>query len=227
MKKSTKRIIQGVVLSIGLIASLATFAEPSSNVAWDSATRNIIKNADIKKGKEAAKVCNSCHGVSGEEEMEGNFPSLAGQRAEYHYKQMMDYRDNKRNHGIMQNFATTLDKQTIANLAVWYASQKLPLATVEKATPASIRLAIRGDGTRLIPPCAGCHGAKGEGSIVDIPALAGMNPNYFVTIMQQFKVGTRANDIYNRMRLISAALTDQEIEELADYYASIGTPDAE
>jgi cytochrome c553 len=27
------------------------------------------------------------------------------------------------------------------------------------------------------------------------------------------------------MRIIASALTDQEIDELADYYASIGTPE--
>lgn len=225
MRNTMKRNIKLLALSMGLVACMNVFAEPSSNVVWDSETRAMLKNADIEAGKTEAKVCNSCHGSSGKSEVDPNVPSLAGQVAEYHYKQMMDYRDNKRNHGIMQNFASSLDNQTIANLAVWYASMDLPVASVETATPEAEKLATKGDGTRLVPPCAGCHGDKGQGSIVDVPALAGMNPNYFITIMEQFKAGTRANDIYNRMRLIAASLTTEEIQGLADYYASIGTHD--
>ena len=225
MRNTMKRNIKLLALSMGLVACMNAFAEPSSNVVWDAETRAMIKNADIEAGHEASKVCNSCHGSSGKSDVDPNVPSLAGQVAEYQYKQMMDYRDNKRNHGIMQNFASSLDKQAIANLAVWYASLELPVASVETATPEAEKLATRGDGTRLIPPCAGCHGQEGQGSIVDVPALAGMNPNYFVTIMDQFAAGTRANDIYNRMRLIASALTSEEIEGLADYYASIGVPD--
>ena len=35
-----------------------------------------------------------------------------------------------------------------------------------------------------------------------------------------FKEGDRSNDVYSRMRLIAEALTDEEIEALAAYYAA-------
>lgn len=38
--------------------------------------------------------------------------------------------------------------------------------------------------------------------------------------MLAFKEGDRTNDIYSRMRYVSEALTEAEIEALADYYAS-------
>lgn len=219
-------LLTALVLGLGVSLGVTdvAFSAASSNVVWDSATRDLLKNADIEKGMETAKVCNGCHGKDGTAELEENFPYLAGQPAAATYKQMMDYKNSTRGHGIMQNFATALSREDIANVSVYYSKQALPDASVESATPAATRLATKGDGDRLIPPCGACHGMKGQGGSVDVPALAGQNPSYFVTIMQTFKAGTRANDIYNRMRIIANALTDQEINELADYYASIGTP---
>ncbi len=225
--KKIKTIVYLGIACFAFFSNHIAFSAASSNVVWNSETRALIENADIEKGKEAAKVCNGCHGKDGEAELEENFPSLAGQRAEATYKQMMDYKDSTRGHGIMQNFANAMSKQEIANVSVYYSKQALPTTKGEEPTAEAIKLATKGDGDRLIPPCAACHGDKGQGSIVDVPALAGQNPSYFVTIMQTFKSGTRANDIYNRMRIIASALTDKEIDELANYYAFIGTPEEE
>ena len=227
LQKVTQLSLFTLLALSSLLVSSSAFAAASSNVAWNSETRSLIKNADIAKGKEASKVCSGCHGKDGTAELEDNFPYLAGQPAEATYKQMMDYKDSTRGHGIMQNFATILSREEIANIAVYYSKQVLPVTNGEEPSTEATKLAIKGDGDRLIPPCAACHGDKGQGSIVDIPALAGQNPTYFVTIMQTFKSGTRANDIYNRMRLIASSLTDKEIDELAVYYSSIGTPEEE
>ncbi|HGG60439.1 MAG TPA: cytochrome c4 [Gammaproteobacteria bacterium] len=225
MNKRIVRLFQFAGLLAGLLMAGQAFSAASSNVVWNKETRALIANADVEQGAEDAKVCNGCHGKDGNAELEENFPYLAGQRAEATFKQMMDYKDATRGHGIMQNFATILTPEQIANISVYYSRQALPLASVDEATDAAIKLATQGDGDRLLPPCAACHGDKGQGSAVDIPALAGQNPSYFITIMHTFKAGTRANDLYNRMRIIASSLTDQEIEELADYYASIGTPE--
>jgi len=40
--------------------------------------------------------------------------------------------------------------------------------------------------------------------------------------MMDFKVGLRGNDVYSRMRLIAGALTKEEIEGLAAYFAAKG-----
>jgi cytochrome c553 len=111
-----------------------------------------------------------------------------------------------------------------ADIAVYYAAQPLPMATfkISQVTAAAKRLAEKGDGTRFVPPCAGCHGQNGEGSIVDVPALAGQSSSYFKLAMTEYQDDERENDIYSRMRFIAKQLTEQEINELADYYASIG-----
>ena len=212
-----------LILTGMVLMSSSVFAEPSSNIVWDSETRAMLNKADINNGKELAVVCSSCHGESGSEKLNADFPYLHGQVAAATFKQLVDFHDNTRANGIMQNFATSLSDKEKADIAVYYASLPLPAMQSSEASKAAHKLVTKGDGPRLLPPCAACHGGKGEGSIVDIPALAGQNPSYFVTTMQAFKEGTRANDIYNRMRIIASALTDEEINELALYYSSIGT----
>lgn len=221
-----------VFLSLTFFALFGSFnaaAEPSSNVAWTSETRNLIKNADLKNGKKLAKKCSKCHGVDGADEdviEEEDMPYLAGQVPHATYKQLVDYLDKTRDDKAMYKKIKNLSKEDFADLSAYYATQDLPVASVdpEDVTPEAIKLAIRGDGDRFLPPCAGCHGQNGEGAIVDVPALAGQSPTYFVTTMTAYKDEDRENDIYSRMRFIASILTEKEIEELANYYASIGLP---
>lgn len=207
---------------LGLVVAGSVVAEPSSTVVWDSATRHLVNGADPQRGAGVAETCVACHGKTGKEKLRPNFPLLAGQTATYIYKQMMDYKESRRGHGIMQNFASSMTPQEIADVAAWFQSQSLPPAKQEAVTERAVKLVGKGDGPRLLPPCAACHGRKGEGAIVDIPALAGQNTDYFVVTMQAYKSGERGNDIYNRMRLIAESLSDEEIDELAAYYAALG-----
>ena len=64
--------------------------------------------------------------------------------------------------------------------------------------------------------CISCHGEKGEG-IAPNPALAGKSEADQVKALQDFKSGARVNPMMNGM---AATLTDQDMENLAAYYAS-------
>jgi cytochrome c553 len=65
--------------------------------------------------------------------------------------------------------------------------------------------------------CAMCHGANGEGK-APTPALAGMQSGKFVQAMNDYKSGKRANGM---MKNIAGPLSDDDIENLAAYYASL------
>ncbi len=218
-----------MLCTLGFVTTISTAsAAPSSNVVWDSETRNLIKNADLENGAKVAKKCGKCHGDDGADATpieEEDTPFLAGQIAHATYKQIIDYQDKKRDDKIMLKKVKKLSKQDIADVSAFYASQTLPVSSVasDKVTAEAIKMATKGAGDRFLPPCAGCHGLNGEGSIVDVPALAGQAASYFITTMMAFKEDDRENDIYSRMRFIAQELTEKEIEELADYYASIGT----
>jgi cytochrome c553 len=49
---------------------------------------------------------------------------------------------------------------------------------------------------------------------------AGQYPEYLVYTLTEFKEGDRTNDVYSRMRYVAEALTEEEIEALAGYYAA-------
>lgn len=215
------------ILLFGMLGVSNVYAEPSSNVVWTKETRNLIKNADLENGEKLARKCSKCHGEDGADEEvleEEDTPYLHGQVAHASYKQLVDYFDKKRDSRDMYKKIKKLSKQDFADVSAYYATQDLPVASVDPSTvtEAAKKMANRGAGERFIPPCAGCHGLDGEGAIVDVPALAGQSPTYFVTTMMEYKEEDRENDIYSRMRYIAGELSEQEINELADYYASIG-----
>ena len=65
--------------------------------------------------------------------------------------------------------------------------------------------------------CAGCHGANGEGKAPN-PALGGKAESEFVQAMNDYKSGKRANAL---MKTLAGPLSDQDIANLAAYYASL------
>ena len=65
--------------------------------------------------------------------------------------------------------------------------------------------------------CAACHGAKGEG-VKPNPPLAGLPEGRFVEAMKDYKSGKRPNPV---MKSFAAPLGDQDIANLAAYYASL------
>lgn len=221
---------------VTLIAALVPFglaqASPSSNVAWTVETHKLVKRGDPKIGSEVELVetedvnaCADCHGERGAEPDRDKHPTLAGQVAHYTFKQLRDYKDGTRENRKMSEAVERLTDGQLAALAAWYAQQPIPEVEVDEDETVSedtVRLVFRGDKTRLIQPCASCHGARGEGAIIDVPAIAGQNVKYFVNTMKDYAKGKRANDLYSRMRIIAKALTRDEINELAVYYARLG-----
>ncbi|MBL1321660.1 MAG: cytochrome c4 [Methylophaga sp.] len=76
--------------------------------------------------------------------------------------------------------------------------------------------------------CAACHGADGNSPSNMFPKLAGQGEAYLVKQLIEFKDGTRENAI---MAPMVAALTEQDMADLAAYYAASkitegGTPEA-
>ena len=65
--------------------------------------------------------------------------------------------------------------------------------------------------------CAGCHGANGQG-IPPNPALAGKSEDQLLQALKDFKSGKRSNAVMNAM---TAGLSDQDMANLAAYYASL------
>ena len=219
-----------MLLLLAFIAPVVVNAEPASQIAWTPEVLNRIKNGDINKGKELAESCKSCHGDKGqgikeetrEDETLPAIPALAGQVATYTYKQLRDYLNGSRDHIQMNGVAKGLSEQDAADLAVWFNSLPAPQNKSNKQNFARAeKMVEQGDGKRILPPCFVCHGGKGQGEKMDIPALAGQQADYFTRTLLEYKNGQRHNDIYSRMRLIAQQLSEEEIRELAQYYQQI------
>lgn len=192
-------------------------AEISSFVAFDKATRAIIKSGNALRGKEKAITmrCNTCHAKNGQGDDD---VSVAGHPATYIFKQLKDFKDHKRD-GVMRKKVKKLTDKDMADFSVWYAS--LPFAKgAGVGGQVAIDLVYKGDPKRMLKPCSTCHGQNGEGGKYDSPAITGQNKDAFIEMMEAFKDGDRTNDIYSRMRLIAEVLTEKEIQALADYYAA-------
>lgn len=210
-----------IVLLMGVLSVAATpvFAEPSSLVAFDKATRALLKSGDAARGAELheSRKCTKCHGDAGIGE-EPEDVNLAGQVPSYLLKQMLDYKSQHRESRDMKKAMRKVkDEQEMADLAVYYGSLASPVAA-EKVSGNVIQLVKKGDHTRLMQSCNSCHGQRGEGDPFETPALIGQKPAYFVETLQMMRDDERTNDVYSRMRIVAKALTEEEIQALAQYY---------
>jgi len=66
--------------------------------------------------------------------------------------------------------------------------------------------------------CVACHGANGISAVDIYPNLAGQKAPYMVKQLKAFRSGERKEP---QMVPFVMALTDQDIENLAAYYASL------
>ena len=66
--------------------------------------------------------------------------------------------------------------------------------------------------------CATCHGPLGLSQLPNAPNLAGQPAIYTVEQLRNYRSGKRQNEV---MGVIAKPLTDQEIDDLAAWYASI------
>eukprot|EP01037_Dinobryon_pediforme_P014334 gene14334-14457_t len=66
--------------------------------------------------------------------------------------------------------------------------------------------------------CAPCHTVDGMGRDIEIPNLAGQHGIYLVNQLKAFKSGARK---HVEMKFIARELSEAEMRELADYYASL------
>ena len=194
--------------------------QPASQVAWTTETRRRLAQGDAVAGAAVAQTCNNCHGANGISS-DAIIPNLAGQSAAAIYKQLEDFRSNKRNAAVMGVFVTPLSEQNLLDLAAHYASLPNPSDenTQSSAGTVARRLIEVGAPLRGIAPCASCHGPVGN--TPGAPGLRGQQRAYLELQMQSLKDGIRRNDISEQMRSVARQLTSDEITMLAAYYSGV------
>ena len=68
--------------------------------------------------------------------------------------------------------------------------------------------------------CAGCHGPEGNSMVPTYPNLAGQNAAYLELALKAYKNQERTGAQASMMYGMVAALSDQDIADLAAYYSS-------
>lgn len=87
---------------------------------------------------------------------------------------------------------------------------------------------IKGDaarGAKINASCIGCHGIPGYQSsfpeVHRVPMISGQNDKYIIGALNAYKRGERK---HGTMRAIASSLSEQDIADLAAYYAADGGP---
>ncbi len=73
-------------------------------------------------------------------------------------------------------------------------------------------------GRALAGTCQVCHGLDGVGTNPTVPNIGGQSAQYLVKALEDFRAGRRANE---QMSIMSEGLSDDDIANLAAWYASI------
>ena len=66
--------------------------------------------------------------------------------------------------------------------------------------------------------CVACHGEDGLGTAPNFPVLAGQYADYLALALKQYRSGERNNAL---MAPMAAGLSDDDIADLAAYYAAM------
>ena len=183
---------------------------------------------DLAKARKIAEtVCIACHGADGNSALPAN-PILAGQGAEYLFKQLSEFKsvDGKaalRNNPIMAGMTATLSVEDMKSLALYFSQQKTKPATASdvKLVAAGKNIWRKGDFEKGIAACAGCHGPAGAGVPAQYPRLAGQYAEYIESQLKNFRSEERSNDPEKMMRTIADKLSDKQIKSVADYIAGL------
>ena len=193
---------------------------PVSQVVWTPEVLQILADAKPERGRaKVLEVCSSCHGEQGVSAAP-EFPHLAGQSGAAIYKQLHDYKTGSRTNEQMTNVVKDLDDSVVADVAAYYAAQpkrNLRLSTLAESPKSIVQLVELGDPSRSMPPCAACH-RPGSGGPIETPILSEQGNDYIILQLKNYASGERRNDVYGRMRVIAAKLTEDEIKGLAAYY---------
>jgi len=174
---------------------------------------------DPEAGAQKAAVCGACHGLSGHQTINPEWPNLAGQHASYIESQLGLFKQGVRNNPVMMPNAMILSDEDMADLAAYFSGQ--PVEGLE-ADPSLYeqgeRLYRGGDAARELPACIACHGPQGNGNgPAQYPAVRAQHSLYSYNQLKAYANGERkalSNDI---MQAVAAKLTDEEMRAVASY----------
>ena len=183
---------------LALRLTFAALAAPALATAGDAA-----------RGAKLAYTCHGCHGIPNYKNAYPVYsvPKLGGQHAAYLVAALKEYAAQDRTHPTMHAQAVTMSDQDMQDMTAYLGGQ-------QPAPPATRSARRRRPGET----CVACHGNDGVGILPDYPNLAGQHADYIRA--GAARPTARASARIPIMAGMAAALTDADIEALAQYYSS-------
>lgn len=187
-------------LAVALSCALASLFAPAA-----------LAEGDADRGAVLGYTCLGCHGIAGYRNAYPSYrvPKLGGQKTSYLVIALKGYRDGMRDHPTMVAQAKSLSDQEIEDVAAY-------LSSIGGDT-----VAAGGSEANSFEPaqtCTACHGLNGISVSPSWPTLAGQHEDYLVHALNQYRDGSRNDPV---MMPLAAALSDESVQQLADYFASL------
>jgi cytochrome c553 len=157
---------------------------------------------DPQAGEPLTAVCGGCHGARGVSQ-NPMVPNLAGQEPNYLVAALKAYREHERSHDEM--VADKSDGE-IEHIAAFYATQQAGAVT-ETGQPLE----------EVVATCNRCHGRTVGESRMVVPSLNGQQREYLLRAMREYRDDHRGSTMMHKM---SSGVSDQLLEDLADWYSS-------
>jgi cytochrome c553 len=167
---------------------------------------------DAERGAVLASTCLGCHGIPGYRNAYPSFrvPMLGGQYEDYLVLALQGYRAGRRSHPTMNAQSASLSDGDLRDIAAYFASlgaaKQGEVVTGGRAAAGAEKVAV----------CSACHGQAGISPAPNWPILAGQHRDYLVHAIRQYRDGERQDPV---MRGQVVNLTDQDIEDIAAFYA--------
>lgn len=183
-----------------------------AGLSWSAIVPVADAAGDPEAGKKKYYTCEGCHGVEGSTNAYPTYhvPRLGGQHADYVVAALKAYQDGERKHSSMHGNAATMTEQDMDDIA----------AFVSKFRGLNVNLPVTGNaaaGKEKAAACGGCHAEDGNSENAMFPRLAGQYESYLVKALSDYKSGKRNNPM---MSGFAATLSEQDIKDIAAYYAS-------
>jgi cytochrome c553 len=167
-----------------------------------------------ENGEVKFQMCVGCHSIPGYSNAFPRFqmPKLGGQHADYLVTALKAYAKGERSHVGMTGTARGLSENDIADIAAFLSRIKFAENIDQNEAFGDPEL-----GKKKAENCASCHGNKGKSTSPGFPSLIGQYETYLIHALQQYRNGKRSNPMMTGM---AAALSDEDIENIAAFYAS-------
>jgi cytochrome c553 len=160
------------------------------------------------------KLCAPCHGENGNSTVP-QYPIIAGQTSRYLYLELKDYKAGRRHGPLMEPVAKELSEDDMRALADYYSKQTWKPSPF-KADPAKVE-AGRKKADQVLCPMCHLNNFMGQN---EIPRVGGQHYEYVKKQLTDFREKRRTNDA-GVMRAYTSGLSDQDIENLAQYLANL------